>query len=83
MLAFVLALALNWYALNPAPGPVQRIKRDEGQPDGKRREVKLPSVSDCDAAWNGVNATESISTSHTLTVKEVDELEWPEVIDLT
>ncbi len=82
MLAFVLALALTWYALNPAPGPVHTFKRDEGQPDEKRREVKLPSGNKRDAAWDGVNATESIATSDTPAGEEIEDLEWPEIIDL-
>ena len=39
LLALVLALALTWYAVNPAPGPVRRRKREGDQPEAKKRDA--------------------------------------------
>jgi hypothetical protein len=82
MLAFVLALILTWYALNPAPGSMTGIKRDEGQPDEKRREARSPSGLNCDSVWTGANATETSSDPFLSAGQNIDELEWPEVIDV-
>ena len=81
LLALVLALALTWYALNPAPGPVHQVTRDEGRPDENRREVKpafgashpLARV-EAGVGWASVNSPPDAG--------EWGELEWPEIIDL-
>jgi hypothetical protein len=81
LLAFVLALALTWYTLNPAPGPVVRVRRDEGRPDEKRREVKPAFGGDCELAQTGAGVSES-PVNLCARREEVGELEWPEVIDI-
>jgi hypothetical protein len=40
LLAVVLALALLWYSLNPAPKPITRIKGEDEVPDEKKRQAK-------------------------------------------
>jgi hypothetical protein len=82
LLAFVLALALTWYASNPAPGSMTRGKRDEGQPDEKRREAKSPSGLNCEPVWTEGNVTESALDPFSSAVENIDDLEWPEVIDV-
>ena len=83
LLALALALALIWYAMNPAPGPVRQVQRDEGQPDEQRREARRPArVSDgleLIAASVLGSATDPLSSSAEISI---DDLEWPEVIDL-
>jgi hypothetical protein len=82
MLALVLALALTWYAINPAPGSPTPLRRDEGRPDEKRREARsLPGVN-CDPVWTQANASESPSDPTLCAVENPDDLEWPEVIDV-
>ncbi len=39
MLTLVLALAPFWYAVNPAPEPVHRVKKIGGSPDEERRDA--------------------------------------------
>lgn len=81
LLALVLAAALGWYAVNPAPGPVRRVRRDDEQPDEKRREARRPplnrapsgNVPDVFRLTPGLAASASAS-------EDVDDLEWPEVI---
>lgn len=80
LLAFVLALALTWYAMNPAPGPVYRGTRDEGQPDENRREVK-PTFG---ANYHPAGMEAGLGGSPVNSQACADgpgELEWPEFID--
>lgn len=84
LLALVLALALTSYALNPASVPVRRVKRGAEPPDEKRREVKSLSGLSHKLPRMGANIDEA--TTDTLSpVEEVDieDLEWPDVIDFT
>ena len=83
LLALVLALALTWYAVNPAPGPVQIIKRDEEQPDEHRLEARWLSAVNCDAVWTQAHATQSVLAPLSTTDEDLDTLEWPEIIDIT
>ncbi len=82
LLAIVLVLALVWYAMNPAPGPVRRAKA-EGGPDGEQREAESPA----DVGY-GLELIEEGGTrpySRPVPIGEGDDandLEWPDVIDL-
>jgi hypothetical protein len=79
-LALVLTLALIWYSLNPAPRPLKRIKREDEQPDEKKREAEpqlratalLPLMP-----GRGVAGLKDSSAP----TKEEDDFEWPEFID--
>jgi hypothetical protein len=82
MLALVLALALTWYAINPAPGSPTPIRRDEGQPDEKRREARSLSGVNFDPVWTRTDASESPSDPFSSAFENLDDLEWPEVIDV-
>jgi hypothetical protein len=80
LLALVLALALLWYSLNPAPSPVSRHKSEEEPPDEKRREME-PQVQ-------GARLMPVVSGTLKLggdasppPVEDVDDFEWPEFID--
>lgn len=75
LLTLVLVLALTWYAINPAPAPVQTVRRDEDRPDDMTHEARLPTVLDCDAVWADAHVPQSASD------ESVENLEWPEVID--
>lgn len=83
LLALVLALALTWYALNPAPGPVRRDKRDEEIADEEQRAVKSAAGEGYDLepaeAVDVLPVVESRSAGAELSVEE---LEWPEFIAL-
>ena len=81
LLALVLALALTWYAVNPAPGPVRLVKRDEGPPDEQRREAK--SRLGMRYALMPVESDEMNSAANPCppdTQRSIDDLEWSEVI---
>lgn len=80
LLAFVLALALTWYAMNPAPGPIYRGTRDEGQPDENRREVKPTFGANCRLAVTEAGVGGSHVNSQAC-AEGPGELEWPEFID--
>jgi hypothetical protein len=82
LLALVLALALTWYLMNPAPGSVRRVRRGEARPDEKRREARPPS-----ALLNELKATdavvdESARDCPSYTDAGVEHLDWPDVIDV-
>ena len=81
LLAFVLALALTWYAMNPAPGPVHRGTRDEGQPDENRREVKPPFGANRHLAGTEAGVGGAPINSQEAYTEAPGELEWPEFID--
>jgi hypothetical protein len=77
LLAFVLALALVWYSLNPAPKPVVRRKRKEEPPDEKKRNVEPRSMpATLPMAFGAISeAAEPLPSS------DEDDFEWPEFID--
>ena len=72
LLALVLALALTWYAVNPAPGPVRRGGRDEGRPEGERR----------GASPAGDSAAELMPAGASTCAEAAADLDWPEFIDV-
>ena len=76
LLAFVLALALVWYSLNPSPRLVVRKKREAEPPEGKRRSVEPRSVP----ATLPVAFRPTAEPPSTIDGDE-DDFEWPEFID--
>ena len=82
LLALVLAFALTWYAMNPAAaGPARRVKRDEEPPDEKRREVKSPLEVSHVLRTEGDMMKSSLN-QFSQAAESIDDLEWPEIIDL-
>jgi hypothetical protein len=80
LLALVLALLLLWYSLNPAPGRVERIKRDDEVPDGKKREAE-PSLQG-GAVFPGLLAMPGARPwDEALSNRDDDDFDWPEFID--
>jgi hypothetical protein len=81
LLAFVLALALLWYSVNPAPRPVTRIKRKDEPPDEKKREAE-PSLQRAAVLPLSFAAPQAAlkDTLHRVEDDE-DDFEWPEYID--
>lgn len=80
--ALVLAAALTWYAMNPASGSVRRVKRGGDQPDHKRGEADSPPGVAHRAAPREFNAPRAVATPIPPEAQDVDELEWPDVIEL-
>lgn len=84
LLALVLALLLLWYSLNPAPGRVERIKRDDEVPDGKKREAEptlpgraiFPGLLTIPGAPGARPWDEAV-----LNRDDDDDFDWPEFID--
>ncbi|HEY0101250.1 MAG TPA: hypothetical protein VGB76_20165 [Pyrinomonadaceae bacterium] len=79
LLALVLAFALTWYAMNPAPGPQWHVGRSEEQPDEKRREEKSLGPMGYELC-----GTEGVVMKSTVdpAAQDIEDLEWPEVIDI-
>lgn len=80
LLAFVLALALLWYSLNPAPRPITRTKREDEVPDEKKREAEL--------LLPGVTLLPVMLGTHKarlgdkpLPMQDEDDFDWPDLID--
>jgi hypothetical protein len=79
LLAFVLAVLLVWYSLNPAPRPAARRNQEAEPPDEQKRTVEP----------RGVPATLPSAFRPTLLPAEPlpsegdeeDDFEWPEFID--
>lgn len=77
MLASVLALALVWYSLNPAPGPAVRKKREAEPPDVKKRNAEpRRTLATLPTALRPAG-----EVVETLPVTIEDDFEWPELID--
>lgn len=77
LLALVLALALTWYALNPAPGPVRPRARGGEEPDAERREGKSPPGRVPSPVFGSAARVPAPSPP-----EDTEELEWPEYISL-
>lgn len=81
LLALVLALALTWYALNPAPGPAWTDRPDAEPPDENRREARNAFGAHRHPAWSEFGVGR-LPVSPPSRAEEAWELEWPEVIDI-
>ncbi len=77
LLAFVLALAILWYSLNPAPRPVLRKKREAEPPDEKKRTIEPRSMS----ATLPIVFKPKEKMAEPFRLPDDDEFEWPEFID--
>jgi hypothetical protein len=77
LLALVLALALVWYSLDPAPRPVIRKKREAEPPDEKKRRVEPRSMPSTLPV--GLKPTGEMAEPFPL--PDEDEFEWPEFIE--
>jgi len=80
MLALVLALALLWYSINPAPSPVKRYVPDDELPDQKRRELE-PQLQRADALSTAFKTFEMAGRGTPASNEDEDDFEWPEFID--
>jgi hypothetical protein len=81
LLALVLALALTWYALNPAPAPVRRRKHEGERPDEERIDDRVKASVSYSAA--GSRARPSLSYAAASVEEDDDEpLDWPEIINV-
>jgi len=81
LLALVLAFVLTWYALNPAPGAVRTDVRETEPPDENRCEAKTALRASHRPEWaeTGVRGSSLNPPSRK---EDMDELEWPEIIDI-
>ena len=81
LLAFVLALLLLWYSLNPAPyRVVRRRKASDDEPDAKRREARqAPNPTALSFKSHSLRSLPIIEAQPS--VEEEDDFEWPEFID--
>jgi hypothetical protein len=81
LLALILALALAWYSINPTPGNITRRKREDDQPDAKKREVE-PALSRTPLALQlyRPRRPEAFDASPS-SDEETDDFDWPEFID--
>lgn len=80
MLAFVLALALLWYSLNPTPGPSARIQREDELPDEKKR-APVPQLRRAASLPIAFRTLGIGSADHALSKQQEEEFHWPEFID--
>ncbi|HWT03728.1 MAG TPA: hypothetical protein VN256_25995 [Pyrinomonadaceae bacterium] len=79
LLALVLALALVWYSLNPAPRPIIRKKREAEPPDEKKRNVEPRSMpATLPLAFRPTGGAIEPSPAPD---EDEDDFEWPEFID--
>jgi hypothetical protein len=78
MLAVVLALALLWFSLNPAPRPIIRKKREAEPPDEKKRTIEPRSMA---ATLPIVLKPHGEIVQPFPLPDDEDEFEWPEFID--
>jgi hypothetical protein len=79
LLAFVLALAILWYSLNPVPTPIIQRKREDEPPDEKKRSVepqRLPMT--LPVAFKSIG---EIAEPLPFPDEDEDDFEWPEFIN--
>ena len=80
LLAFVLALAILWYSLNPAPASIARIKREDEVPEEKKREAE-PRIQGT-ALWPLMLATPQADLADKpFSDQDEDNFDWPDLID--
>ena len=80
LLAFVLALALLWYSLNPAPRPIARIKREDEVPDEKKRQA-WPGLQRAAILPMTFGMLGAVSVDKPLPDQDEDDFDWPDLID--
>jgi hypothetical protein len=80
LLALVLALALSWYSINPAPRLPERGKREGDEPDAKKREAEPRRRA---ALWLPPLAGRRVAEfkDSSSPIDDDDDFEWPEYID--
>ena len=79
LLAFVLALALVWYSLNPAPAPMIRRKQDGEPPEEKKRNLEPQNIPmTLPLAFSSLWEMAAPSPPPD---EDEDDFEWPEFID--
>jgi hypothetical protein len=79
LLALILALALIWYSLNPAPKTLIRNKREIEPPDERKRNAEPQSrPARLPAPFRPLGETAKFSLTSR---NEEDDFEWPEFID--
>ena len=83
LLAFILACALIWYSINPAPyTPARRRKAEDDECDAERREAehaftlapKAPELYSFNQFYKSSDTAPS-------SFEDEDDFEWPEFID--
>lgn len=85
LLALILAFALSWYSINPAPATIIRTRREDDQTDDKKRRA-APETRRAPLSlqlyslrpWEKRDAPHSSSQS---SLEDVDDFDWPEFID--
>ncbi len=80
LLAFVLALALLCYCLNPAPRPIARITSEDEVPDEKKREAE-PQLQRAAALPIAFVTLGACSADNPLPNQDEDDFDWPDLID--
>lgn len=80
LLAFVLALSLAWYSLNPAPAPVVRLRREDELPDEKKRKVE-PQIERAARLSAAFGLLEEETVASRPAGEDEDDFDWPEFID--
>lgn len=79
LLGLVLALALLWYSLNPAPGHVSIKKPEAEPPDEKKRSVEPQSMTGkIPLIFRQMGDAQRPLPSP---VEAEDDFEWPDFID--
>lgn len=81
LLALILALALLWYSINPAPYAVTRDRRKEPEPDAKKRQLE-PAINRTPPSllFHQLHREEP-ADAFPPPDEETDDFEWPEFID--
>lgn len=80
LLALALSLALTWYVINPAPGPIRHQKRGDHKPDAARRPARAQTGGASHRI--GVGPGPQIIAAPSSAAADEDLPEWPEYIEL-
>jgi len=80
LMALALSVALTWYTINPAPGPVRFHKRDDRTPDPDRRRAQVQSGGATHRF--GVKSGPQLIAAPSSAAADEDLPEWPEYLEL-
>lgn len=79
----MLTFAITCYAMNPTPGPVRRVEREDEPSDEKRCEAKPPLWISYEPGRAEADLMKSATTRFSPAAEvDIEDLEWREVVDV-
>ncbi len=80
LLALALSVALTWYVIHPAPGPIRLHKRGDHTPDADRRQAQAQSGGT--SRRFGIRPALQKMSAPSSAAADEDLPEWPEYLEI-